>query len=109
MGRVETARWQDLDRRHHLHPFTDPKDFADRPVRVITRGEGCHLVDSEGRRLLDGMAGLWCVDVGYGRKELIDAAARQLEALPYYNTFFQSTTPPTVELDPALAQLHISC
>jgi putrescine aminotransferase len=105
MVSAETLRWQDLDRRHHLHPFTEPGALAEQPVRVITRAQGCHIVDSEGRRLLDGMAGLWCVNVGYGRPELTEAARRQMETLPYYNTFFHSVTPPTVELAARLAGL----
>ena len=59
-----TQRWRDLDRRHHLHPFTDHHALAAKGPRIITRGEGCWLIDSDGNRLLDGMAGLWCVKVG---------------------------------------------
>ncbi len=100
-----TAAWRDLDARHHLHPFTDTQQLNAAGVRVITRGEGVYLWDSEGRRLLDGMAGLWCVNLGYGRRELVEAAARQLAELPYYNTFFQSATPPAIELAAALAEI----
>ncbi|MEM8949178.1 MAG: aminotransferase, partial [Pseudomonadota bacterium] len=63
------------------------------------------LNDSDGNRILDGMAGLWCVNVGYGRTELIEAAHAQMSELPYYNTFFQSATPPTVELSAKLAAI----
>lgn len=101
----ETQRWQQLDRQHHIHPFTDYAALAAKGARVITHGEGIYLWDSEGQRLLDGMAGLWCVNVGYGRKELADAAHRQMMELPYYNTFFQTTTPPAVELAAKLAEL----
>ena len=101
----ETERWRELDRRHHLHPFTNPAELASKGVRIVTRAEGCWLWDSEGNRLLDGMAGLWCVNVGYGRAELVEAARRQMATLPYYNTFFQSTTPPAVELAARLAEL----
>ncbi len=102
-GGAETARWRALDRRHHLHPFTNHAELAGRDVRVITRAEGCWLWDSEGNRILDGMSGLWCVNVGYGRAELVEAARRQMAELPYYNTFFQSTTAPAVELAARLA------
>ncbi|MGI9437720.1 MAG: aspartate aminotransferase family protein [Geminicoccaceae bacterium] len=101
----KTARWQDLDRRHHVHPFTDHQALSAVGSRIITHAEGCWLEDSEGNRILDGMAGLWCVNVGYGRKELIDAASRQMAELPYYNTFFQSATPPVVELSAKLAEI----
>jgi putrescine aminotransferase len=101
----DTGRWRELDRRHHLHPFTDPAEIARRGARIITRAEGCWLWDSEGRRILDGMAGLWCVNVGYGRAELVEAARRQMAELPYYNTFFQCATPAVVELAARLAEL----
>jgi putrescine aminotransferase len=102
---TETARWQELDRRHHVHPFTDQAALAAKGVRIITRGEGCWLCDSEGNRLLDGMAGLWCVNVGYGRAELVEAARRQMTTLPFYNTFFQCSTAPPIELAARLAAL----
>ena len=88
----DTLRWRDLDARHHIHPFTDHVQLASRGSRIITRAEGCWLWDSEGNRILDGMAGLWCVNVGYGRAELVEAARRQMATLSYYNTFFQSST-----------------
>jgi putrescine aminotransferase len=103
--RNSTAEWQAIDRRHHLHPFTDPKVFDREGVRVITRAKGVHLWDSEGRRLIDGMAGLWCVNLGYGRKELAEAAQRQMLEMPYYNTFFKTTTPPPTELAKRLVEL----
>ncbi|MEM9442452.1 MAG: aspartate aminotransferase family protein [Pseudomonadota bacterium] len=101
----DTQRWQTLDSSHHLHPFTDHKALAATGSRIITRAEGCWLWDSDGNRILDGMAGLWCVNVGYGRDELVDAAARQMRELPYYNTFFQSSTPACVELAAKLADI----
>jgi putrescine aminotransferase len=100
---TSTARWRALDARHHLHPFTDQAALAERGVRVITRADGCWLWDSEGNRILDGMAGLWCVNVGYGRVELVEAASRQMATLPFYNTFFQCATAPAIELAARLA------
>src|SRR5207244_2417391 len=67
---IQTRQWQDLDRAHHVHPFNDPKSLAAKGVRVITRAEGVYVWDSDGNKILDGMAGLWCVNVGYGRREL---------------------------------------
>lgn len=101
----ETKRWQTLDSRHHLHPFTDTAKLNASGSRMITRAEGVYLWDDQGRRLLDGMAGLWCVNVGYGRRELIDAAIAQLETLPYYNTFFQCSHPPATELAALLSEM----
>lgn len=101
-----TTSWRTRDTAHHLHPFTDYKVLASQGgSRIIVEGDGVHIVDSEGARLLDGMSGLWCVNVGYGRDELAAAGYRQLGALAYYNTFFQTSTPPAVELAERLASL----
>ncbi len=100
-----TNDWQRLDTSHHLHPFTDYKALNSKGSRIITRADGVYLWDSEGNRILDGMAGLWCVNVGYGRKELAEAAYRQMLELPYYNNFFQTTHPPAVELSELLAEV----
>jgi putrescine aminotransferase len=100
-----TAEWQALDAAHYLHPFTDHKSLAARGTRVITRAEGVYLHDSEGHRILDGMSGLWCVALGYGRRELAEAAYRQMQELPYYNSFFQCANPPAIELADRLARL----
>ncbi len=101
----QTMVWRQLDAEHHVHPFTDHADLARKGVRVVTAAEGVYLWDSEGNKLLDGMAGLWCANIGYGRKELAQAAARQMAELPFYNTFFQSTHPPAVELAQKLAEI----
>jgi len=100
-----TAEWRALDSAHYLHPFTDHKGLAARGARIVTHAEGVWLHDSDGNRLLDGMAGLWCVALGYGRRELAEAAYRQMLELPYYNSFFQSANPPAIELAAALAEL----
>jgi len=100
-----TAELQALDAAHYLHPFTDHQALAAKGVRVITHGEGIYVWDSEGQRLLDAMSGLWCVNVGYGRRELADAAHAQMLKLPYYNSFFQTTHEPAVRLAARLAEL----
>ncbi|CAN7377606.1 aspartate aminotransferase family protein [Rhizobacter sp. LjRoot28] len=100
-----TRQWQAADAAHHLHPFTDFKSLAERGSRIIVRGDNIYLWDSEGHRILDGMSGLWCVNVGYGRKELVQAATHQLETLPFYNSFFQTTTQPAIELAELLAEV----
>jgi len=102
---LPTAELQALDAAHHIHPFTDRAAMNAKGARVITRASGVNLWDSEGEKLLDGMAGLWCVNLGYGRSELAEAAARQMLQLPYYNTFFQTTHPPAVMLAKRLAEL----
>jgi len=100
-----TTEWQSLDSRHFMHPFTDTKDLGRKGTRVITKAEGVYLWDSEGNQIIDGMAGLWCVNVGYGREELAKAAYEQLQQLPYYNSFFQCTHPPAIELSEKLAEI----
>ncbi|MEM0924133.1 MAG: aminotransferase class III-fold pyridoxal phosphate-dependent enzyme, partial [Pseudomonadota bacterium] len=100
-----TAEYQAMDGAHHWHPFTDSADLAAKGARVIVEAEGCWLTDSDGNRILDGMAGLWCVNVGYGREAIVEAVARQMRDLPYYNTFFQSTHPPAAEFSQALAEV----
>ena len=102
---VDTALIQALDSAHFLHPFTDFKDLSAKGARVIVKGEGIYVWDSEGVRVLDAMSGLWCVNVGYGRKELADAAHHQMMTLPYYNSFFQTTNVPAVQLAAKLAEL----
>ena len=101
----DTKAIQALDSAHYIHPFTDHGDLATRGARVITRAEGIYVWDSEGKKILDGMSGLWCVNAGYGRKELADAAYQQMMALPFYNSFFQTTNVPAVQLAAKLASL----
>lgn len=102
---MPTAELQALDAAHHMHPFTEGASLAEKGARVITRAKGVYLTDSEGTEILDGMAGLWCVNIGYGRDELAEAAARQMKELPYYNTFFQTTHVPAIALSAKLAEL----
>lgn len=100
-----TKQWQAADAAHFLHPFTDHKALSAKGARVIERADNIYLWDTDGHRLLDGMSGLWCVNVGYGREELIAAATDQLRQLPFYNAFFQTTTPPAVALAELLAEV----
>lgn len=101
----DTQAIQAQDSAHFIHPFTDHGDLATRGARVMTRAENIYVWDSEGHRILDAMSGLWCVNAGYGRKELADAAYQQLMTLPYYNSFFQTTNVPAVQLATKLASL----
>lgn len=102
---MPTSELQALDAAHHMHPFTAGAELAAKGVRVMTQGKGVWLTDSEGHRIIDGMAGLWCVNIGYGRRELAQAAARQMEELSYYNTFFQTSHVPAIALAAKLAEL----
>ncbi len=100
-----TQDMQASDAAHHLHPFTDTADINAKGARVITQAEGVYITDSEGNTMLDAMAGLWCVNIGYGRKELADVAYRQMQELPYYNTFFMTSHPPVIALADQIASL----
>lgn len=99
------TNYQAQDAAHHIHPFTDTAHLNQKGARVITRAEGVYIYDSQGNRILDGMAGLWCVGVGYGREEIVQAVSAQMRELPYYNTFFQTTHPPVIELAARLTGL----
>ncbi len=100
-----TLSVSDIDVQHHLHPFSDYKSMKKDGTRIITHAEGHYIIDSDGNRILDGMAGLWCVNVGYGRQSLVDAATKQMENLPYYNTFFKTSNAPAAELSRRLAAI----
>jgi putrescine aminotransferase len=102
---LSTREIQSLDSAHFLHPFTDHGDLATRGARVITHADNIYVWDSEGHKILDAMSGLWCVNAGYGRKELADAAHAQMMTLPFYNSFFQTTNVPAVKLAAKLASL----
>jgi putrescine aminotransferase len=99
------AALQARDAKHHFHPNTDMALLNAEGTRVIVRGEGVWLTDAGGRKILDGFSGLWNVAVGYGRREIADAAYRQMIELPFYNTFFKSTTVPAIELAEILGEL----
>ena len=100
-----TQDWQAADAAHYLHPFTDFKALAAKGSRVIAKADDIYLWDTDGNKILDAMSGLWCVNVGYGRRELIDAATRQMTELPFYNSFFQTATKPAIELAELLAEV----
>lgn len=105
MYNYTTDQLKDLDRKHYLHPFTDYKKLSQEGSRIITRADGIYLWDSDGNRYLDAMAGLWCVNVGYGRDEIADAVSEQMRELPYYNSFFKTANPPAVELSRLVCSL----
>ena len=100
-----TAELQALDAAHHLHPFTHGDDLRSRGARIITSAKGVMLTDSEGQEMLDGMAGLWCCNIGYGRRELADVAHAQMLQLSFYNTFFMTSHPSVIELSEKIASM----
>ena len=102
----DLATLRRLDVEHHLPAHQDYRLLQEMGGnRIITHAEGCRIFDAEGQSLLDAMAGLWCVQVGYGRKELAVTAHEQMLQLAYYNTFFKTASVPTVRLAAKLAEL----
>ena len=100
----DAAELRRLDVAHHLPAQADYGEIRDLGgSRIITRADGCQFWDIDGKAYLDGMAGLWCVGVGYGRKELADVAHEQMLELPYYNSFFKTATAPAVRLAAKIA------
>jgi putrescine---pyruvate transaminase len=100
----EIAELRRLDVAHHLPGQSNYRVQVELGgARLITRAQGCLIYDAEGHEILDGMAGLWCVNAGYGREELARAAYEQLQELPYYNTFFKTASVPTVRLAAEIA------
>ena len=99
---------QDLwrkDRDHNVHPWTDFATFKEEGSLVVAESEGCYVYDSDGARYLDGIGGLWCVNIGYGNEEMAQAIAEQARRMTYYSTFGHITTPPAAELAAKLAEL----
>ncbi len=93
------------DRDHYIHPWTDFATFKEQGSDIMVHSEGIYVYDSEGKQYIDGIGGLWCVNIGYGRDEMADAAAEQIRRIPYYSTFTHLTTPPAAELAAKLAEL----
>jgi putrescine---pyruvate transaminase len=102
---ADTQRLRGLDQAHHLHPFTDLQDYRKHGGRIVSRAEHIYIYDSEGNKMLDGMSGLWCCNLGYSQKGIIDAVYTQLQELPFYNNFFKCSNQPAAELASVLAEV----
>lgn len=96
---------REIDRAHHLHPYTDHASLGEEGTHIIVEGDGVWLTDDRGQKLLDGLAGLWCVNVGYGCERIAEAVSDQIRRLPFYPSFFNSTTEPTIRLAERLASI----
>jgi len=96
--------WQ-KDKDHFIHPWTNFATFNDTGSEVIAAGDGAYIYDSNGAKYLDGIGGLWCVNIGYGREEMAEAIADQVRKLPYYSPFGHLTNPPAAQLADKLADL----
>lgn len=93
------------DRRHWIHPVAQLRVHERRGATIWERAERVFLTDSSGHTVLDGFSGLWCVNAGYGHQSIIDAAARQLQALPYATGYFHFASEPAIRLAQRLATL----
>ncbi len=103
MDPTRLAALRRIDQAHHLHPFTDHRELHAQGTHVIQAASGCYVTDETGRKLFDALAGLWCVNVGYGRTEIADAVHRQMLTVCYYPSFFNTTTEPTILLAEKIA------
>ena len=98
------ALWrQDLD--HYIHPWTDFSTFKKEGSMVMAESDGAYVFDSDGNRYIDGIGGLWCVNIGYAKEEMAEAIAEQVRRIAYYSTFTHMTTPPAAELAEKIATL----
>ncbi len=93
------------DRAHYIHPVVPMRAHEKRGVTVLQSAKGCFLTDAEGNTLLDGFAGLWCVNAGYGHESVVEAAAEQMRRLPYATGYFHFGSEPAIELTAKLAEL----
>lgn len=98
-------RLAELDKQHMLHPFTSVHEQQTAGPFVIDRGEGIRVYDDAGKEYIDAMAGLWCLNVGYGRREIIEAVSDQMKRLSFYHTFMGSANEPAIRLSEGLAKL----
>ncbi len=103
--RSQTAEWQMADNAHYLHPFTDYKELHAEGARIQDRAEGIYMWDTDGNRIIDGLAGLGCVNIGYGRQELARVAAEQMSRLSFCQSFFRTSNKPAIELAEQLVAL----
>lgn len=100
-----TAEIRAGDAAHHIHPMTNTRELNEKGPRVIVSGKGSYVTDSDGNKILDGMAGLWCNALGLGRTEIVDAVTKQLQDMSFYNTFFNTTHQPVVDLAKVLSEV----
>ena len=103
--KLDTAGLRQIDQAHHLHPFTDFQEYSEHGGRIMSKAEHVYIYDSEGHRMLDGMSGLWCCNLGYSQKSIVEAVYQQMQQLPYYNNFFQCSNQPAAELAKAMVEI----
>ncbi len=102
---MDSAKLKEMSSKYQIHPMGNPGSYKDSPPQIITKGEGVYITDIDGKRLVDGVAGLWNVNVGYGRQEIKDAIMAQLDEIAYYSAFSGMTNPPSIELSEKLVNM----
>src|SRR5215468_9817025 len=102
--RYDTEALWAKDREHIIHPWIDLGTAKTRQPLIIAESAGAHIYDSDGRRMLDGIGGMWCVNIGYAREEMVQAIADQIRSLCYYSPFGLISTPPSIEFGARIAQ-----
>jgi len=105
MKTLTTDELKAANARYLWHPMAQPKAMRDAPPDIIVRGEGSWIWDVDGHRLVDGVAGLWSANLGFGRREIRDAIVAQLDILPYFNVFRGTTHPRAIELSSRVVKL----
>ncbi|MFP6850051.1 MAG: aminotransferase class III-fold pyridoxal phosphate-dependent enzyme [Pseudomonas sp.] len=105
MSSKNSAWLKEHNTRHIMHPMQDPKALRDNLPVIIESGDGVHITDVDGRRFIDCQGGLWCVNAGYGRKEIVEAVTKQMEKLAYYSLFPGSSNAPSIELSQKLIEI----
>ncbi|GGK56639.1 aminotransferase [Amphritea balenae] len=105
MSEFTHTEFFEMDKQHFIHPYTDFSTFQDEGSQVISHSEGVYVTDTEGKPYLDGIAGLWCVNIGHGRREMAEAISNQVTTMEYYNPFGHSTNKPAAQLAAKLAEL----
>jgi 4-aminobutyrate---pyruvate transaminase len=93
------------DIAYHLHPYTNARKNEEEGSLILDRGEGVYVIDEDGNRYLEALAGLWCAGLGFSEKRLVEAATRQMSKLPYYHSFAQRTATPVVDLAEKIVQI----
>jgi putrescine aminotransferase len=96
--------WE-MDKKHFIHPYTNYATFEKEGSQIVSEANGMYITDSDGRSYLDGIAGLWCVNIGHGRKEMAEAISEQVLKMQYYNPFGHCTNESGAILAAKLAEL----
>ena len=100
----DTEALSQQDRDHIIHPWVDLGTAKTREPLIVAGAEGVHIYDSRGHRMIDGIGGMWCVNIGYGREEMAQAIADQVRKIPYFSPFGLISTPPSIEFGARLAE-----